>query len=93
MGGLKRNELQKCRVCERGVMHSGQIMFYRMTVEHHVVDLGAVQRLNGLEQMISPVLASVMGPNEDLSKTLDKPSTFLLCVECACTRSIAEVLE
>lgn len=92
-GGLKRSEIQKCRLCEKGVMHSGQLTFFKLTVEHHAVDLGAIQRLNGLEQMISPVLANVMGPDEDLSKPLDRPSTFLLCMECACTRNIAEVLE
>lgn len=92
--GLKRREIQKCRICERGVMHSGQITFYRVTVEQHVVDLGAVQRLNGLEQVVgSPLLANVMGPNEDLSQPLDRPSTFLLCSECACTRNFAEVLD
>jgi hypothetical protein len=93
MAGLKRHELQKCRLCEKGVMHSGQLTFFKLTVEHHVVNVGAVQRLHGLEQMISPVLASVMGPDEDLSEPVDRPSTFLLCLDCATKRSIAELLE
>lgn len=74
-------------------MHSGQVTFLRMTVEHHIVDLGAVTKAHAMEQIVgSPLLAHVMGPDEDLSKMADS-STFLVCMECACTRNLAEVIE
>lgn len=93
-GGLKRMEIQKCRICERGVMHSNQFTFYKVSVEHHAVDIQAVIKAQAMEQtMGSPVLAHAMGPDEDLSKPVDRPEVFLVCMECACTKAIAEMLE
>lgn len=92
MTGLKRKDIQKCCACGRGVMHDGLLTFYRVTLEQHAVDLGAVQRLNGLEQMVSPVLAAVMGPDEDLTAVISAPTTKLVCEECALTQPIADLM-
>jgi len=92
---MKKAELQKCLLCNKGVMHTGVPLFYRIKIERMVVDLGAIQRQHGLEMMIgSPVLASVMGPDEDIANSIDKPAEALVCEKCAMERiNLAELNE
>ena len=49
---MKQSELQKCIVCGKGVMHTGIPLFYKVTFSRMGIDMGAVQRQNGLEQMM-----------------------------------------
>lgn len=74
--GLKAREIGKT-VTGRGVAEQGPI-FYRVTVEQCGLDRDAIQRQAGLEMMLgSPVIASVMGLNEDVAKILSKHVTFV----------------
>jgi hypothetical protein len=92
---VKRNEIQKCAGCGQGVMHDGNIAFYRIAVEHMVCDVGAIRRQAGLEMMMgSPVLAAVMGPDQDLAQSVGKPVTLLLCQDCGIGKiPVAQLLE
>ena len=84
---MKQDELKKCAYCGQGVMHSGSPVFYRVTVEHFLVDMGAVQRRHGLELMVgSPVLAAVMGPDEDIAKPFNKVES-IVCLDCLTRRA------
>jgi hypothetical protein len=74
--GIKASEIKRT-VTGRGVADQGPI-FYRVTVEQCGLDRHAVQRQAGLEQMLgSPVLAAVMGPDEDIAKILSKHVVFV----------------
>jgi hypothetical protein len=87
--GLKHRDLKPCIFCGKGMMHAGGIAFYRLTLERCVVNIAAVQRAAGLEQMLGghALLANVMGPNEDLAKIIPDPAVCLVCDDCACGRS------
>lgn len=82
---LKQSDLEKCILCDKGVMHSGDPVFYRISMQQFVVDIPAVQRQHGLEQFFhqAPALAGVMGPNDDMAKASSEPQTGLLCASCA----------
>ncbi len=93
---MKQSELQKCIVCNKGMMHTGIPLFYKVTFARMGVDMGAVQRQNGLEQMLggSAALASVFSPNEDIASPIDGESTVLICEECSCKQIVlAEIAE
>lgn len=93
MTGLKRKDITKCACCERGVMQGGSLTFYKLTVEHHLVDIGAVRRQHGLELMMGhPGLASIMGPDEDLTTVIDRPRVVLVCQDCA-AKSLLDIME
>ena len=91
---MKQSELKKCALCGLGMMHAGVPIFYRVTLERFCVDVSALQRRHGLELMLSgnAVLAAVMGPNEDIAKSLDDNVTLLICMDCATKRACVALL-
>jgi hypothetical protein len=84
---MKESELRKCARCA----HCGKLIgqnqlpiFYRVTIERHGVDVAAVNRKSGLEAFLnSPRLASVMGPDEDMTMPLMIPRTITICERCS----------
>ncbi|MEY2849631.1 MAG: hypothetical protein RI885_2298 [Actinomycetota bacterium] len=92
---MKQRELGPCAACGRGVMHDRSIAFYRVTFEHFVLMTGVIQRQAGLEQaMGSPVLAAVMGPDEDLAKRAGPADREIICQHCAIHGGcLAEIME
>lgn len=90
---VKRDEIQKCTGCDRGVMHSNQITFERVTLERFLVMTDAVRRQHGLELMIgSPAIAAVLGPDEDLAKRVGDADQVWLCDQCL-TMTVGELIE
>lgn len=91
---MKHPEFKPCLSCGQGVMHSRNPVFYRLKIEHMIINSGAVQRAAGLEQMVgSPAIAFHMGPQEDLAAPLTT-AEFLLCFDCATNEQcVAELLE
>lgn len=80
---MKESELLKhlkCSCCGRHIHHSGLPIFWVANV--------------GLGMMLgSHALASVMGPDEDMTVTLMEPKEITFCDECALTTPIAIALE
>jgi hypothetical protein len=77
-------------------MHTGIPLFYKVTFSRMAIDMKAVQRQNGLEQMMGGAseLASVMGPNEDIASPIDRKDTVLICEDCSCKPVVlAEIAE
>ncbi len=76
-------------------MHSGIPIFFRVRIERMAVNMGAVQRQHGLEQMLGghATLANVMGPNEDLAVKLGDPVNAIVCMDCSIRGSVAEIEE
>ena len=71
-------------------MHSNQLTFFRVTLEHMVVNVRAVQRQAGLEMMIGghAALAFHMGPQEDMAQRVGDADVFLVCQECSIRRDV-----
>ena len=99
---MKADEIRAnaiCRVCGKKFGESGLPLFWRVTVQRFVVDMGAVRRQSGLEMMLGSVaLAVAMGPNDDLAKPMMDAVTVTVCESCAnecelCLPSLAETEE
>lgn len=91
---MKHRDLKPCCFCRKGVAHSQQILSTRLDVTRMGVNLPAIRRQTGLEMMLgNPMIAAVMGPDEDMLKPLGEPETLLVCDQCAMGRSIAELWE
>lgn len=95
---MKRTEFKKCALCDKGMMHDGGIIFYKVSIQTFGVDLRAVQRAAGLEQFLggNAAIAHAMGPDEDLGIAVHDPETGLVCLECAlrpvCLAQLLEVI-
>lgn len=85
LAGLKHREFQPCVVCGKGMMHGGDVQFYRLTLQGFLIMVQEVRRAAGLEQMLDghAALANTMGPDADLAKAPLPPQIFLLCQPCA----------
>lgn len=76
-------EVCKCSSCGKGVMNTGLPLFWVVKVERYGIDHSAIQRQNGLEQMMGGcvALAQVLSPGETMAKQLiDKKLSF--CEDC-----------
>lgn len=93
---LKEKDLRdaaECALCHKRIGHTGMPLFYRVTIERFGVDLRAVQRQGGLEQMLGNVmLAQVMGPNDDMAKAVMQPVRVSVCEECSTLKSVPLVV-
>ena len=90
---MKQADLKYCINCGKGVGHQGHPIFYRIKIEQMVIDIGAAQRQHGLEMMMGAAapLAEIMGPNEDMAKSIDMIDV-LLCMDCTMFKSTAIAL-
>ncbi len=79
---MKQKQFTKCIGCGKGVAHAGDLGFYRVKVEHLILNPNVIRRQHGLEMMIGP-LASVMGPDEDMASVVSTPAEGLVCQSCA----------
>ncbi len=94
---MKQRDIKPCLLCGKGVMHSNQLTFYRLRVEHMVCNLPAIRRQAGLEMMMggNALIANVMGPDEDMAKPVCEPETIVVCQECGMMKDtpVAVMLE
>lgn len=96
---MKEDELRQnaeCNLCGHKIGESAFPFFYRVTVEHYVLDLQAIQRQQGMTMMMggSALLANVMGPDEDLARKVTQ-GTLTVCETCSgdMDRPIAALME
>ena len=83
---MKENELResaKCGVCGNFFGHTGIPLFWRITVERFGIDMKAVQRQDGLAQLLGgSQLANIMGTDEDMTKPMMDPVKVTICEDC-----------
>jgi hypothetical protein len=93
--GLKEKELREsatCSLCTRPIARYGPI-FYRVRIEQIALNVSAIHRRDGLSAFLgSPVLARVMGPDEDLAKVMDS-ATLSICLECLGSADLGRMIE
>lgn len=96
---MKERELRKCATCAlcgNKIGKSGAPMFWRVRVERHGIDLGAVQRQTGLAMLLGGHggIAAAMGPDEEMTVLLMDPVALTVCEPCAtagtCVAALAE---
>jgi hypothetical protein len=94
---MKQTDIKKCAICNNGMMHTGNPVFYTVKIQSHIFDLGACKRQTGLEMMLGghAQLANIMGPDEDMVKPLSKEINAWICQDCAIENltSIISLLE
>lgn len=83
---MKRDEIQNCCVCNKGLAHDNSPLFYKIKLETMGLDRVGIQQTHGLEQFFGggeqgAALASVMGANPDIASLIDM-STKLICSTC-----------
>ena len=91
---MKQSKISNCLLCKKGVLHENNLMFYRISIETLIADLGAIQRAAGLEMMVGgdTALARIMGPDEDIAKTVTTMDG-LVCLPCLARASLGALLE
>lgn len=97
---MKENELREiaqCAICNRPFGHTGLPLFWRITVERFSVDMGAIQRQDGLAALLggNSLLAGIMGPDNDMAEPMMDAITITVCESCAmedqiCIAALAE---
>lgn len=84
---MKETELRetlKCVACERPILHTGMPFFWRVTAERFGVDLRVLQRQANLARAVgSRQLATIIGPDDDVAKSMQGPVKFAICDQCA----------
>ncbi len=48
---MKRDELQKCVICNKGVMNTGLPLFFEVKLQRMCIDMKGVRETAGLEMM------------------------------------------
>jgi hypothetical protein len=87
--GIDRAEIsKKCLLCGKGVFHERSLMFYRVTLERFMLDLGAIKTVAGLEMQFGGsqkaiAVADVFSPDNDLAKRVYIREPFIICDPCA----------
>jgi hypothetical protein len=87
---MKEEELRTlttCAVCGKklGQCIAGKLpMFYVVKVQQYILDNDALQRQQGLAMMMggNGLLASVMGPDEDMAKATGEEEKKMVCTTC-----------
>ena len=82
---MKEDELRKvaeCGICHKKIGASGLPLFWRVRLERYGLNTEACSRQQGLGMMISPAIARVMGPDENLADKIDSVE-ITVCETCA----------
>ena len=82
---MKEKELREvcqCSKCDQAIGATGVPLFYRASLTTYALDLGALQRQQGLGMQIGAAMASVLGPDEHLAKEFASED-ISLCQTCA----------
>lgn len=92
---LKHRDIENCKVCEHGVAHDNQLIFYRVTIETYGLEIQNIQRAAGLEQVLDghALLANIMGPDAAVATRVHDPEPKLVCLSCLMDIRLAQLLE
>lgn len=83
---MKEDELRslaQCCICKKKIGQFQLPIFHKITAERFMVNVKAVQRQHGLEQMFNGhiALAQVFSPNQDMAVSMAK-GTVMICDDC-----------
>lgn len=94
--GMRERELRaavKCGACGKPFGHTRSPLFWRLTIARYGVRTDALQRQDGLAAMVgSPVLAAILGPDEEMAQLVMKPVTVTICEGCALSPQVLAII-
>ncbi|MEC7763348.1 MAG: hypothetical protein VX874_15710 [Pseudomonadota bacterium] len=81
--GFGRDDIKPCHFCGEGMGAKG-VHFYRVKIEQMVLDLRAIQREHGLEQMMggNVAIAQALSPEAEFAQSMSE-NEVLICADCA----------
>jgi len=84
---MRERELREhttCSICKRKIGHTGLPLFWTARILRYGLKRDALMRQQGLTMFLggSAALAMAMGPNEDMTETLEDID-LTLCEDCA----------
>jgi hypothetical protein len=84
---MKERELREhttCTICKKKIGHTGLPLFWTARIQRHGLKRDALMRQQGLAMMLggSGALAMAMGPDEEMTETLEDVE-LTLCEDCA----------
>ncbi len=95
---MKEKQLRECAICSNcreKILSAGIPLFYRVSIERFGIRMDRVQRHTGLEMMLSPSLASIMGTDEELAEPVMEKKEITICEKCStepiCVARLAEL--
>jgi len=82
---LDVTELMACFLCDKGVMHGGDVHFYEVEIRQCVVDAKNINRMHGMEMMMggNPAIARALSPDNTVAQRIGPKKRRLLCASCA----------
>ena len=83
---MKANEIKKCVLCGKGVMHTGLPLFYRVTIDRMFINKRAVHELAGLQMMLGAQLADVFSTGENIAD-VGISTILIICEHCGPNKS------
>lgn len=83
MKEVELRTLTTCAACGKKIGQLALPIFWKVTVERHMLHIANVQRQQGLTMQIGATLAAVMGPDNDLTVVMEPSQTFMVCDPCA----------
>ena len=87
-------ELATCLVCREKVGQKQSPIFWKVSMQRHMLDLAAISKQNGLGMMLGGTggLAMAMGTDADMTVGLGAELTFGLCDACVISH-LSQVFE
>lgn len=91
---MKLSQIDKCACCGEGLMAGSWLIFYKTEVTTETVDLKAIQRAHGMENLMggNVALARAMGVDEQIAVPM-AVKTGYVCYGCATNLDFMSVLE
>lgn len=78
-----------CSICHKPIGHTGLPLFWTLKIERHGILMNAVRRQDGLATSLnSNYLASVMGPDEEMTQSMMEPVELTVCETCAMDKRV-----
>lgn len=79
-----RTELQKCALCDKGMVHNNDLTFYEIRIGQVMIDYGSVRQIAGLEMAMGPgaeAIAGILAPTSRVGVRLPE-DRVLICQSC-----------
>lgn len=81
---MKASEIKPCKLCGKGVMHTGLPLFYKVISQRMGIDITEVQRTSGMEQMMGGAVAIARQFYDgEIANPIGEPETSVVCEQCA----------